>query len=348
MSDRNTDSQSDGLLAARLQDLLAGAWTTQAIYVAAELGLADLLVEGPRTSAELAALTASHEPSLRRLLHGLMAIDICRPAEHGRVELAPTGALLQTAHPASLHAWALWWGRSLWPAWGNLLHSVRTGESGRATQGFDLLATDPEAAALFYQATVELSRPTAPLILAAYDFSQYRRIVDVGGGYGELLTWILRAHPATAGVLFELPAALAGAQRHLAAAGVADRCEFVTGDFFVELPDDGDAYLVKAVLHDWNNERAARILAVCHRAMRPDARLLLIERIVSDADGNPPEQAGAIADLTMLVAHGAGERTRSQWTTLLDAAGFSIDRIVPVEGTIHLIEATARRPAAKS
>jgi orsellinic acid C2-O-methyltransferase len=242
--------------AARLLELLTGNWTTQAIYVAAELRLADFLAEHPRTSTELAGLTGSHEPSLRRLLRALTALGICRAGPGGSFELTPMGALLQTNRSDSLRSWVLWWGRSLWQAWGNLLHSVRTGESGRAlltrTRGFDHLADDPEAAAVFYEATVELSRLSAPAILAAYDFSGLARIMDLGGGYGELLVWILRANPSATGVLFELPQAMAGARRHLERAGVGHRCELVEGDFFTAIPPGADAYLLKSVLHDWN------------------------------------------------------------------------------------------------
>lgn len=329
--------------AERLQECLTGNWTTQAIYVAAELGLADLLAERSRTSAELATLTGSHEPSLRRLLRALTAIGVCRAGRSGSFELAPMGALLRADATDSLRSWTLWWGRSLWQAWGNLLHSVKTGESARAmltgTQGFDHLAQDPEAAAVFYQATVELSRLAAPAILAAYDFSGLARIVDAGGGYGELLAWILRANPSTTGVLFELPQAMAGARRHLEQEGVADRCEIVAGDFFTEVPAGADAYLLKSVLHDWNDERAGRILAACRRAMGQHARLVLVEQMLPELEGVLPERGLAVSDLTMLVAHGAGERTASELGALLHSAGFAVRRTIPAGATLHILEA---------
>jgi hypothetical protein len=339
--------------AMRLQACLTAAWTTQAVYVAAELGLADLLAARPCTGAELAAATNSHEASLRRLLRALSAIGFCHSAPGDAFELASMGTLLRSDSADSLRAWALWWGRSLWPAWGHLLHSVRTGASARelvsGTHGFSHLENDPGAAAIFYQATVELSRASAPAILAAYDFSGFRRIVDVGGGYGELLSWILRSNPSATGVLFELPQAVAGARRHLEHLGLAGRCETVEGDFFKQIPPGADAYLLTSVLHNWNDEPAGRILMECRRAMGENARLILVEQVLT-RESEVLERPLALSDLTMLVAHGAGERTRKELEALLHTAGLAVTRVIPAGGSLHIIEAVpvphpARTPA---
>lgn len=336
----NSSDSHDG--AGVLLRLLSGARTTQIVYVAAELGIPDLLAAGPRTARELAGSSGAHEPSLQKLLRALAAIGLCEADGEGAFRLTAAGALLQSNTDGSLGPWALWWGRSLWQAWGGLLHSVRTGESAReriiGSPSFDHLADSPENAAVFYRAMVGLSSLSFSAIAAAYDFGRFCRIVDVGGGYGELLAGILRANPGACGVLFDLPHAMDGAREHLAAAGVGERCDFVAGDFFAAVPADGDAYVLKSILHDWNDERAGRILAACRRAMREDARLVLIEDILPDA-GEPLNPAAAMSDLNMLVALGAGERTRGEFGALLDGEGFAVTRVVPIDGALHVIEA---------
>jgi orsellinic acid C2-O-methyltransferase len=338
------DSVEDSArLSSRFQDLLSGAWTTQVIYVAAELRIADHLATGQRKAADLAAITESHEPSLTRLLHSLTAIGICSHNADDFFDLTPLGNLLRSDASDSLHSWSLWWGRSLWNAWANLLYSVRTGESARAhlsgTQGFDHLEHDRAAAETFYRATVELSRHSAQAILAAYDFTGCTRIADVGGGYGELLILILRAHPSAAGVLFELPQAIPGARQHLENSGIARRCEIIEGDFFTEVPRNCDLYVLKSVLHDWSDDRALEILRVCHKSMNDSARLLIIEQQVPERR-EPIPSGLAVSDLTMLVAHGSRERTQSDLEALLHAAGFAVRRNIPVTATLVICEAS--------
>jgi hypothetical protein len=341
-----TEGLDSEALARQLLAGITSSWVSQAIHVAAELGIADLLHE-PRASAELAERTGTHAPSLHRLLRALTTIDICRERADGSFELTELGAMLKSDHPRSLRSWSRWWGGNLWPAWGNLLYSVRTGRSARAmlsgTEGFQHLERDPESAAVFNQALVELTRLSCASIVQAYDFSALRRIVDVGGGYGELLAAILQAHPATAGVLFDLPHALDGARRHFENAGLADRCEFQAGDFFQSIPAGADAYILKSVIHDWNDERAQQILASCRQAMHGSARLLLIEQVMPDAlTSSTGHQSLVRSDLNMLVAHGAGERSETAFRALLDGAGLTLSRIVPVPPTFHVLEAWAR------
>ncbi|MCW5605370.1 MAG: methyltransferase, partial [Burkholderiales bacterium] len=273
-------------LEARLLELIAGGWTTQALFVAVHLGLADLLAEKRSTSAELAVATGAHAPSLHRLLRALATLGICRECGDGRFEITDMGALLGVGSPHSLRAWTIWSGTHMWPVWGNLLYSVQTGKSARAlltgASAFQHLEEDADAAAVFNQALVELTRLVSRSVVQAYDFSGLQRIVDVGGGHGELLASILKAYPTASGVLFDLPHAASGARAHLAAAGVAERCTFVEGDFFVSVPPGADAYLLKSVLHDWNDEDGTRILACCRRAMHDAAVLLLVERVVPE------------------------------------------------------------------
>jgi hypothetical protein len=320
----------------------------QAIHVAAELGIADRLADGPQTSSELAAITGTHAPSLHRLLRALATIDLCCERADGAFELTALGRLLRNDSPDSLRSWAIWWGAHLWPVWGNLLHSVTTGKSARAmltgTEGFKHLEDDPEAAAIFNQALVELTRMACAAVVAAYDFSGLRRVVDIGGGYGELLAAILRANPEATGVLLELPHALAGARRHLDRAGLSSRCEFRAGDFFASVPGGADAYLLKSVLHDWEDERSRQILGTCRRAMGEGARLLVVEQIVPDKlEVSATHQALAQSDLTMLVAHGARERTAADFRSLLESAGFAVARVVPAGPTFSVLEALPHR-----
>lgn len=341
-------SQDRTRLANQLLEIISSGWVSQAVHVAAELRLADLLGHGPRTSADLAAATGTHGPSLHRLLRALTAIDVCRERDDGAFEITELGSLLGTKSPDSLCSWAIWWGAHLWPVWGNLLYSVKTGRSARAlltgTEGFKHLEHDPEAAAIFNQALVELTRLACTHIVRSFDFTRLRRIVDVGGGYGELLAAILKTQPAASGVVFDLPHALDGAREHFEKAGLAERCEFLAGDFFASVPEGADAYLLKSVLHDWNDERSRQILTSCHRAMDVDARLLLVEQVLPERlEVSAAHQALARSDLNMLVAHAAGERTVEEFRGLLGSTGFRVARIVPAGPTWSVIEAFAQR-----
>ena len=245
------------------------------------------------------------------------------------------GSLLGMKAAASLHFWTIWSGASMWPVWGNLLYSVTTGNSARAlltrTGPFQHLEHDPEAAAVFNQALVELTRLASQSIVRAYDFSGLRRIVDVGGGYGELLASILKANPSTSGVLFDRPHAIKGAKTHIEEAGVTARCAFVEGDFFESVPGGADAYILKSVIHDWNDEDGARILNNCRRAMASKTKLLLIERVVPGRlDVSTDHQSLVRNDLHMLVAFAAKERTEAEFRGLLRAAGFNLLQTLPV------------------
>lgn len=344
MAQDGTGAPESDSPAQRLLDIVTASWMTQAAYVAAELHLADILAEGPRTSDDLAAATGTHAPSLRRLLRALTTIGICRERRDGSFEITPMGALLGTDAPGSLRSWTIWWGAHLWPVWGRLLYSIRTGRSARklltGTDGFEHLQRDPEMAAVFNRALVELTHLACQGVVRTYDFSGLKRIVDVGGGYGELLAAILRANPAASGVLFDLPHALEGGRRHIEEAGLAGRCEFVAGDFFESVPAGGDAYVLKSVIHDWNDERGLLILRNCRRALAGGARLVLVERVLPDRlDTSTDHRAVVRSDLHMLVALAAKERTESEFRALLESAGFRVSRVLPIGATFSVIEA---------
>lgn len=335
-------------LATCLLDMVNSSWMTQAIRVAAELRIPDLLAGGPKRSEELAAAAGAHAPSLDRLLRALTTIEICREGDDGTFELSPMGELLRSEVDGSLRSWTIFWGNHLWPVWGRLPDAVRTGQSGRTTEtggvDFDRLERNPEEAAVFNAAMVELTRLSARSVVEAYDFSGLTRIVDVGGGYGELLAVILVAHRRAQGVLFDLSHAIEAAAPHLQRAGIADRCELVAGNFFDSVPSGADTYVLKSVIHDWNDERSRVILDNCRRAMGSGARLLLVERIVPERlEPSPTHQAIVRSDLTMLVALGAKERTEAEFDALLNSAGFQITRVVPAAAGFSVIEAIPTR-----
>jgi hypothetical protein len=266
---------------ARLLSLINANWTTQAVSVATQLRLPELLRDGPQTGEAQAA--HCHQPSLLRLLRALTSIDLLSEQADGLFALTPAGALLRSDVPGSLAAWAVFCGTSSWRIWGRLVESVRSGESIRqqtnGVDGFNYLENDPEAALLFNRAMVDLTHPVAMAVAQTMDFSGMSLIVDVGGGYGELIATILALHPALRGILFDLAHATEAAGSRLASAGVASRCSVVTGSFFDAIPGAADAYLLKSILHDWDDDRAIAILRNCRRAMAPHAKLLIIERI---------------------------------------------------------------------
>lgn len=319
----------------------------QAVSVAAELRIADLMAAGHSSVAELARATSTHAPSLHRLLRALASLELCVEREDGLFKLSPKGALLSADAPNSLRAWILWSGKYQWPIWGNLLYSVRTGESARkrvtGTDGFEHLERNPEAAAVFNAAMVEITRLIAAEVLLAYDFSGIRRVVDVGGGHGALMAALLEAYPGMRGVIIDRPHAIEGARDCLADEGLGDRCDFVSGDFFESVPHGADAYLLKNIIHDWNDDRSRVILGNCRRAMPDHGRLLLIERLTPGRlESSPDHRAVAWFDLTMLLGSGGCQRTATELCTLLDSTGFKLNKIVQTALDYSIIEALPR------
>lgn len=328
----------------RVWQLIGSNWISQAVYVFAELRLADLLADGPKTSQELAAEVGVHAPSLQRFLRALTTIEICKEYEDGSFGLTPTGAVLKSDHADSLRSWALFTGGYQRPIWGHMIDSVKTGESARkiltGDNSFEHIERDPSIAALFNQSMAEQTRLVSRAVVQAFDFSQFRCIVDIGGGYGELLAAILLDNPETRGIVYDLPHAREAAQQRMTAAGLSDRCEFIVGSFFDSVPSQCDAYLLKSIIHDWNDEQSKLILENCRRAIPPHGNLLVIERVVPDRLGvSLEDQAMARSDLAMLIGPGGRERTESEFRLLLDKSGFCIQQITPLKFTFSLIEA---------
>ena len=326
--------------AQALTQLLAGAWLAQAIAVIAKLGVADLLSAGPRTPAELAAATGSEATAMYRVLRALAGAGIF-VEDQGRFGLTPLAGPLRTDAADSIRAYAVMTGeRWVWQSIGGLEHSLRTGapafEQIFGTSLFDYYAAQPDAARVGAEGLKSVGRGQDAAVAAAYDFTEVRTVVDVGGGQGGLLSAILAANPEVRGVLFDLPHVTAMAQQQLESAGLTSRSLAAAGDFFKEVPPGGDLYLLRKVIHDWDDENARRILRACRAALADSARLLIVEMVIPD--DNAPAY-GKLLDLLMLVYSGGRERTELEYRALLESSGFSPARIIATTSTVSIIEA---------
>jgi O-methyltransferase domain len=334
----------DGALSREFVALLAvvrGHERSRALTVVAELGIADLLRDGSRACDDLAAATGTHAPTLFRVLRALASIGIFTEDADRRFGLTPMGEYLRRDHPLSVDPAARMFGADYeWRAWGELLHSVRTGENAAVhALGCDVWEhrrRHPEHGEVFDATMRTLSRADSASILAAHDFARYGTVADVGGGTGAVLAAVLSAHPSVRGILFDQPQVVAGADRVLRDAGVANRVSVFPGDFFAEIPVGADAYLLVRILHDWPDEDAVRILRRVRAAMTPDARLLLIEAVVGPPNEDPLVK---FLDLMMLVSAGGRERTEDEWRELLAAADLELTAVTRAATTRHVIEA---------
>jgi hypothetical protein len=329
--------------AATLLRLVNGYYVSQAIHVAATLGIADLLADGTRTSDELANEAGADPDTLYRLLRALASVGVFHEGDDRAFSLTPLGELLRSDVPGSLHGWAAYAGRPyFWAAWAELLHSVRTGENAfRHVYGQDIWsyrADRPDESALFDGAMKALTEASNAALIDAFDFSRFEMLVDVGGGNGALLASVLAANPALQGVLFDQAHVVAGADQVLEAAGVANRCRIESGDFFAAVPEGGDAYLLKSIVHDWEDEESSAILRVVRAAMPEGATLLVVERDL----GAPNEDAPAkFSDLNMLVGPGGRERTQDEYASLFESTGFRLIGVTPTARTHAVFEGQA-------
>jgi ubiquinone/menaquinone biosynthesis C-methylase UbiE len=323
-----------------LRRMIVGYRLSQALFVAAELGIADLLKDRPRSIDDLAQATGAHPPSLYRLLRLLASEGVFVEQDQGQFGLTPLAVPLQSDAPSTLRTRAIVDGAECnWRAWGQLMHSVMAGAPAfdhTFEMGFfDYLRQHPTAAASFDALMAEQTLPWARAIVDAYDFSSIGTLVDVGGGYGTLLVAILTAHPRLRGVLYDLPHVIAGARPRLTATEVTDRCDAIAGDFFAAVPDGGDSYLLKFILHDWDDDRCIAILKNCRRVMPIDGRLLVVEVIIPP--NNEPGY-GKYLDLNMLVLLTGRERTEAEYRKLFEATGFALARVVATPSEVSIIE----------
>src|SRR5580704_7302369 len=331
--------QTDASPRLQLFQLLTGHYVSHALYVAAKLGIADLLADGPRPFVELAQATKTHGPSLHRLLRLLASSGVLVEADAGTFALTAVGECLRSDAEGSSRAVALLFAGPLMRSWTELLFSIQTGETAFervfGVKPFEYMPQHPDEAAIFNEAMTAVSAHTAKVVPVAYDFSAFQTVVDAGGGHGVLLAAILKANPSAKGILFELPHVADGARKNIAALGLSERCDVVAGDFFESVPAGADAYILKSVIHDWNHERTVTILQNCRLAMRPSGKLLLVELVLpSRVDQSLRNQIGTGSDINMLVNAGGRERTDSDFAELFAAAGFKLARIVPVEGSL--------------
>jgi hypothetical protein len=319
--------------------MLTGYWTSQALYVAAKLGIPDLLTHGPRSAEDLAQAVKVHAPSLYRLLRGLASMGVFAEDGHGRFSLTPLAECLRSDVPGSQRALSIMIGEEHYQAWGELLYSVQTGKPAfdkvYGMPVFDFLSKNVEQAKIFDAAMVGVHGRETAAMTDAYDFTGIGVLADIGGGNGSLLTTVLKKYPAMQGILYDLPGVTERAKANLQSAGLAERCRVESGSFFESVPRGADAYLMRHIIHDWDDERAAKILKNIHQAMGDGGRLLVVEGVI--APGNEPSFS-KLLDWTMLVIPGGKERTEAEFRKLYESSGFRLTRIVPTQAEVSVVE----------
>jgi SAM-dependent methyltransferase len=320
---------------------ITAKWISQPIHVAAQLGIADLLADGPMSSYDLARETKTHMPTLYRLLRTLAGMGIFEEQEGRAFGLTPLAECLQTG---AMRATALTF-LSDWHdlAWASLMHSVKTGEPAfdhaHGQPAFDWLDEHPEAAAHFNQAQAVKSAAFIPAIVEAYDFSGIGKLADLGGGSGALMLAILQANPGLTGCVADLPHAVRQAKEAIQASGMAERCQAIECDLFLEAPAGYDAFILSNILHDWDDKPSARILVNCQKALRPGSKLLITENLMPEHGGF---DVAKLLDLEMLVMGAGKERTEAEFRALLEAAGFEMTRVIPTPAGIAIMQAKRR------
>jgi hypothetical protein len=325
--------------------LATGFMASAALYTAAKLGVADLLKDGAKSAQELTQQCEANEDALYRLMRALASEGVFRETSPRVFELTAVGELLRSDRDDSIRDMVLWMDNTFhFETYAEMTHAVKTGETVvEKVYGyscFDYLEKDPEVGDVFNTAMTNFSRGLTPVVLEAYDFSWLngKTLVDVGGGQGHLLTAILKKYPEMRGVIFDLPRVLQGAKQHINEAGLVGRCEAVAGDFFAALPA-GDAYIMKHIIHDWNDEKALTILKNCHDAGRPDAKVILVESVLTPR--NEPGFAKWM-DLEMLLLPGGRERSEEEFARLFERAGFALTRVVQTKSAARVLEADRR------
>ena len=313
---------------------------SRCVAVAVELGLAERLAAGPRTATDLAAEAGAHAPSLRRLLRTLVAMGVVDDDGSGRYSITPLGEELRQDRLGPLSR--LFNAEHYWQSWMQLGHSIRTGERAfdfvHGMRNWDYYATHPAEGAIFDAAMSGITGPVSIAVAEAYDFSQFQVVADIGGGDGTLLIEILRRHPSVTGMLFDRPNVVARGRTTLDAVGLLDRCEIVGGSFLESVPPGASVYVMKSIIHDWEEPAVSAILERCRAAIGDSgAPLLLVERVLSEKIG-PEALDGLLSDLDMLANPGGQERTDVEYGALLQRAGFKLERIIPTLTPFQIME----------
>jgi SAM-dependent methyltransferase len=325
----------------KLMEMIHGNWLAQCIYVAAKLDIADHLKEGPKSSDELSHIVGADPTALYRLLRALAGLGVFHEEPDKRFSLTAMGELLSSESPNSLNAYIVMINeKECYQSWGNLLYSVKTGESSFehvfGQEFLQYVEKNAEFAGVFNRAMVEKYRGVVPSILKMYDFSGFNTVVDVGGGYGQLLIEILKNNPNARGILFDLPKVVEGARNSISNSGVAERITLIAGDCFDKIPEGGDGYVLKSFINNWEDHDAVKVLNNCRRAMSPDGKLIVIEPVLLPA--NEPDY-GKLMDLQLLVLQKSRERTKEDFENLLGLSGFSMRSIFRTESEFSVIEA---------
>lgn len=336
----NAQMDVNGQAVLKMIEMMSGFWVSRVIYIAAKLGLADELKDGPKGAAELAESTNTHAPSLYRVLRALAGAGLLVEDEAQRFSLTPLGSTLRSDAPVSLRAFVTSeLGEVHYPSWGALLHTVQTGEIAFdhvfGTSCWDYFAKHPENAKLFNQSMTDLTKLVEVAITEGYDFSSFEKIVDLGGGHGSLLASILKKNPDVKGVLFDAPQVIEGAKQRMEDEGLTARCEVKGGNFFESAPAGGAAYIMKHILHDWADKESLVILKHIRNVIADNGKLIVFEQVVPE--GNEPHLS-KFADLIMMIMTGGRERTESEWRALFAAGGFRLTRIIQTQSPVSIIE----------
>jgi hypothetical protein len=326
---------------AQLVQMATAHWVSHIIYVAAKLSLADHLAHGPKTADALAGPTGTHAPSLGRLMRTLGSLGVLTEDASHRFALTPMGEALKTGAPGSARATILTLANEDWVRGvAQLLYSVQTGKSGfekmLGMPIFDWLGKHPEEASMFSETMVGIHGGEPPAVAAAYDFSDCKTIVDVGGATGNLLTTILGKYAEARGILYDLPHVVRDAPALIQSRGLTNRVTIEAGSFFDHVPNGADAYLLSHVIHDWTEAQCLTILGHCRNAMKPNGRLLIVEMVLPAGDAPHP---GKLLDMMMLVGPGGQERTEQEYGALLAKAGLRLRRVVPTQSPVSVVEA---------
>jgi len=324
----------------QLDLMITGYWVSQAIYAAAKFEIADHLKDGPKSVEALAAASSTDADSLYRLLRALASVGVFAEVEARQFSLTPLAEPLRSDVPGSKRALALMSGDEQFKAWAEIDYSIQTGKTafdkvfGKPV--FEYLGENPDKAHIFDEAMVGIHGRESDVILNAYDFSDVGVLADIGGGNGSQLSCILQQQSGLKGLLFDLPHVVERAQVHIDAAGLSERCELVGGSFFESVPAGADIYMMRHIIHDWDDEKSLSILRNCHRAMAPDAKLLIMDSVIPP--GNEPF-GGKLLDLVMLLIPGGKERTEEEFRSLLAEAGFELARVIPTSTDVSIVEA---------
>lgn len=324
----------------QMLQLISGFWIARCVYIAAELAIPDLLKDGSKSADELAAATQTHAPSLFRVLRALAAVNVLTQSDDYRFGNTPMSETLRSDVPGSFRAFAMTeLGKEHYPAWGELLYSVRTGgiafDKAFGEPCWEFFAKHPENAQIFNDAMSGMTAQAEATLHEAYDFAGIKTIMDVGGGHGGFITSILTRNPTMRGILFDSLQVVEGAKAKIDASAIANRIEVIGGDFFQEVPKGADAITMKWIIHDWNDEQSIAIMKNCHRALPDNGKLILVEAVVPPGD---EMHFAKFIDLNMLVMTGGRERTGAEFRQLYEASGFRLTRVVPTESPFSVIE----------